>query len=110
MTFGIKAYICSSTPSYYVGEEAALWEWLLADNGVPGKRSDMLLVPAPPGYEFRRDCLNGDDQSEIEGLYVNVKSPRSDKAFKLIEILPRVEEAEFESLNIGEPDLMKIYI
>lgn len=112
MTFGIKAYICSSTPSYYVGEEAALWEWLVSDNGIPIGIPDMQLVPAPPGYKFllNNSEVSGEAKEEAEGLLVYTKSPRVEKACKLLEILPRVEEAEFEALNIDETRLMVISI
>jgi hypothetical protein len=110
MVFGIKAYICSSTPDYYLINEDGLLDWLLADNGRSSGLSNMRLVPAPPGYEFRSNPLNGDDESIVEGLYVSVTSPRKDKACQLLPILPRVEEAEFEALGLDEANVMTIYV
>jgi hypothetical protein len=109
-TFGIKAYICSATPSYYVGEDDSLWDWLLADNGVPVGLPDMQLVPAPPGYKFLRNSESEADKSEAEGLLVFTKSPRVEKASQLLEVLRFVELEEFESLNIDESRIITISI
>lgn len=110
-TFGVMAYIYSSTLSYFVGEEDALWDWLLADNGVPIGLPDMQLVPSPPGYKFLRNGgVNGEDQSEPEGLMVYSKSPRDEKAWKLLPVLTSVEETEFEALNIDESRIMQFLV
>lgn len=109
-SFGIKAYICSSIPSYYVGEDDVLWDWLMADNAAPSGLSSMLQVPAPAGYEFRQATSDVDIIDTPEGLYVGANSSRKDKACALILMLPHVEEADFESLGVNESRIVTISV
>jgi hypothetical protein len=109
-SFGIKAFICSSAPSYYVGDDNALWDWLLADNGVPVGLPDMQLVPAPPGYKFLQTGAIEADKTEAEGLLVFTKWPRDEKACKLLEVLRFVEPEVFAALSIDKSRIMTISV
>lgn len=109
MVFGIKAYICSSSPSYYVGEDDVLWDWLMADNAVPSGTSTTLQVPAPAGYEFRRSLSDADNTDKHEVFYVGTHS-REDKACALLLMLPSEGETEFEARNIDESRIMTVFV
>jgi hypothetical protein len=50
--FGIRNLEMVGEPSYYVGEDNVLWDWLLADNVETGGYSSLAVVTAPEGYVF----------------------------------------------------------
>lgn len=110
MAFGIKAYICSFTPSYYVGDDDVLWDWLMADNAVPSDSSTMLQVPVPAGYEFRPANPELDETDTPEVLSVGVNFTRRDKACALALMLPYVEEADFVALGLDESRIVTISV
>jgi hypothetical protein len=109
-TFGIKAFMRSDTPSFYVGEDERLWDWLVADNGVPVGQTGLLVVP-PPGSEFQTNPLDDEYKLKVEGLHINVNSVSRDKVVQVLDALNFVEDiAEFEALNIDESRLVTVSI
>lgn len=113
--FGIKATGRTGKVSYWVGEDSALFDWLLADDYEPSDlpsriRDRMRIVRAPEGYAFHYgSSLLALDSEEAEALkgaglsdkgHVTAKSPRDDKAHMSFHLLQKVTLAEFEALSI----------
>jgi hypothetical protein len=120
-TFGIRASELGDSDEHYVGEDAALFDWLLADNYEPSDRGDSLyIVKAPEGYVFYKDSLYSTDSPEVkEGdgknlsdfSYVTSGSSQNDKALMLLEgALKFMEPAEFEALDIDEERILDFLI
>lgn len=120
-TFGIRASELGDSDEHYVGEDAALFDWLLADNYEPSDRGDSIYtVKAPEGYVFYKDSLyltNSPEVQEDDGKnlsdfsYVTSGSSQNDKALMLLEgALKFMEQEEFEALAIDEERILDFLI
>jgi hypothetical protein len=119
-TFGIRASELGDSDEHYVGEDAVLFDWLLADNYEPSDRDSLYLVKAPEGYVFYKGSLYPKDAPEIEGAdgknlsdssYVASGSSQNDKALMLTEgALKFMEPEEFYALGIDEERILDFLI
>lgn len=103
--FAIRVVKSGKPDSFYVGEDAVLWDWFVADNFRRSLRPSRLTVEAPPGYVFRQDALYSllpEEKSKrsLRTYRIKASSPQNDKALLLIEALVYVTSAKFSSLGI----------
>lgn len=119
-TFGIRASELGDSDEHYVGEDATLFDWLVAGNYEPCKRDSLYKVKAPEGYVFYKDSLYPTDAPEVteddgknisEFAHVTSGSSQNDKALMLMEgALKYMEPAEFYALGIDEERILDFLI
>jgi hypothetical protein len=112
--FGIRVAGNGEPDEFYVGNDAVLWDWLMADDYEPSPRSDLwLIVEAPVGYRFHYDNLfpeaelmDADEMSRYS--LVMTETARADKAHFLLETLRSVEPVEFYSLGLDKSRILDV--
>ena len=114
-TFGIVTTKAGTTDTeHYVGEDVALWDWLVADNYELTAGKDLFRLQAPVGFVFYHDNLLladeyvGYDGGGRDSTFVSLGSGKEAKALMLLISLRFVPAEEFAGMSIDAERVMEI--
>lgn len=118
--FGIRAAEFGDGTEHFVGQDDALFDWLVADNYGPSEKYSMFSVQAPVGYVFWKGNLIAVDSPKLENVEasevsksstVTCSSSENDKALMLIEeALSYMKPSSFYGLGIDEERILDYVI
>lgn len=126
VAFGIRNLEMVGEPSYYVGEDEVLWDWLLADN-VEGGYSGRSFVTAPEGYVFnsaRAMVKYRPEYGEVHEFpnqfphfsrkhFLRTGPVEAEKALMLMNeyanVLTYFDEADFKALQVSEDRVRTVH-
>jgi hypothetical protein len=112
--FGIITTKLGGDTEHYVGEVAALWDWLQADNFELTAGGNLFRLQAPVGYVFYHDNLlpvedsAGYDGGGRDSEFVSLGSGKESKALMLLISLRFVSPEEFTEMGIDAERIMEI--
>jgi hypothetical protein len=92
---------------FFVGEESALWDWIIAENYFPvAAQPDASAVEAPKGYRFHYGSMFPQvELEEVDEVSRYISAPKrtagAAKVHSLFEMLEEVSQDEFRAKGIS---------